>query len=160
MNTHLLLPHVYKKAGWILFAPSCVYGFLDLFDFFIPPPFMGNRVFTLYEKGLSGSTQFFGLIEGNYLHHTIPGVLCLISLMMIAFSKEKIEDEFIWKTRMDSLLWAIYINYFVLIFCFIFFFGFEFLYVMVFNMFTILIIFIIRFNFLLYKEQKTVQHEK
>jgi len=79
---------------------------------------------------------------------------------MVAFSKEKTEDEFILRTRIDSLLWATYINYFILIFCFIFFFGFEFLYIMIFNMFTILIFFIFRFNYVLYKEAKNLNNEK
>jgi len=148
MNTKLLLPYYFKKIGWILFIPSFVLGIIVLF-YNLELDWLGEKVFAIY----SGSGP------GNYTQ-TIVGVLCLISLMMIAFSKEKTEDEFIWRTRMDSLLWATYINYFILIFCFIFFFDFEFLYIMIFNMFTILIFFIFRFNFILYKEGKTLNHEK
>jgi len=36
-------------------------------------------------------------------------------LFVIAFSREKIEDEQIYQLRLSSLRWAIYINYAVLI---------------------------------------------
>lgn len=158
MNTNLLLPHFYKKAGWIIFIPSFILG---IFVLFINLEFewLGGRVFTIYSgSGIkilneTDSGQFFSFTSGNYTQ-TLVGVLCLVSLMMIAFSKEKTEDEFISRTRMDSLLWATYINYFILIFCFLFFFGFEFLYIMIFNMFTTLLFFIFRFNYILYTERK------
>ncbi len=164
MDTNLLLPYFYKKIGWIIFIPSFILG---IFVLFINVEFdwLGGKVFTIYAgSGIkilneSDTGQFFSFTSGNYTQ-TLVGVLCMVSLMMIAFSKEKTEDEFIWRTRMDSLLWATYINYFILIFCFLFFFGFEFLYVMIFNMFTILIFFIFRFNYILQRERKTMQYEK
>ena len=154
----------YKKIGWIIFIPSFILG---IFVLFINVEFdwLGGKVFTIYAgSGIkilneSDTGQFFSFTSGNYTQ-TLVGVFCMVSLMMIAFSKEKTEDEFIWRTRMDSLLWATYINYFILIFCFLFFFGFEFLYVMIFNMFTILIFFIFRFNYILQRERKTMQYEK
>ncbi|MBK8052639.1 MAG: hypothetical protein IPK35_04980 [Saprospiraceae bacterium] len=163
MNTNLLLPNFCKKIGWVLFFPSFILGvFVLFFDFELN--WLGSKVFTIYASdGLKlfnkGDIGFFKFITGNYTQ-TIAGVMCLISLMMVAFSREKIEDEFIWRTRMDSLLWATYINYFILIFCFLFIFGAEFLYIMIFNMFTILIIFICRFNFKLYQERKQMSYEK
>jgi hypothetical protein len=164
MNTNLLLPFSYKKVGWGIFIPSF---FLGIFILFSNKEFewLGSKVFAIYAGGgikilnQTDTGQFFIFAPGNYTQ-TVVGLLCLLSLMMIAFSKEKTEDEFIWRTRMDSLLWATYINYFILIFCFLFFFGFEFLYIMIFNMYTILIFFILRFNFILYKNNKTMQYEK
>ena len=164
MNTNLLLPNLYKKIGWVLFIPTFILGvFVLFFDFKLD--WLGTKVFAIYAgSGLkilsdTDTGQFFILTSGNYTQ-TLAGVLCLISLLMVAFSREKIEDEFIGSTRMDSLRWATYFNYFVLIFCFIFFFDFEFLYIMIFNMFTILIFFICRFNFKLYQERKQMSHEK
>ena len=164
MNTNLLLPFKFRKLGWIIFIPSFILGILVLF-LNVEFDWLGSKVFTIYAgSGLkilndTDTGQMFGFIPGNYTQ-TLVGILCLVSLMMIAFSKEKNEDEFIWRTRMDSLLWATYINYFILIFCFLFFFDFEFLYIMIFNMFTILLFFIFRFNYILYKERKTMPYEK
>lgn len=164
MNTNLLLPFKFRKLGWIIFIPSFILGILVLF-LNVEFDWLGSKVFTIYAgSGLkifndTDTGQMFGFIPGNYTQ-TLVGILCLVSLMMIAFSKEKNEDEFIWRTRMDSLLWATYINYFILIFCFLLFFDFEFLYIMIFNMFTILLFFIFRFNYILYKERKTMPYEK
>ena len=164
MNTNLLLPFKFRKLGWIIFIPSFILGILVLF-LNVEFDWLGSKVFTIYAgSGLkilndTDTGQMFSFIPGNYTQ-TLVGILCLVSLMMIAFSKEKNEDEFIWRTRMDSLLWATYINYFILIFCFLFFFDFEFLYIMIFNMFTILLFFIFRFNYILYKESKTMPYEK
>jgi len=164
MYTNLLLPYSLKKIGWIIFMPCSVLGILVLF-LNIEWDFLGSKIFALYSgSGIkvlneADTGEFFTIISGNYTQ-TMVGVLCLISLMLIAFSKEKHEDEFIQVTRLESLLWATYINYFVLIFCFLFFFDFEFLYIMIFNMFTILIIFILRFNLILYRNQKLIGNEK
>src|SRR5450432_3262003 len=37
-------------------------------------------------------------------------LMVLVGLFLIAFSKEKIEDEQIIQLRLDSLRWAIYLN--------------------------------------------------
>ena len=80
--------------------------------------------------------------------------------MLVGFSKEKNEDEFISEIRLSSLLWAVWVSYMLLLIAFLLIYGSPFLEVMVYNMFTILIIFIVRFNFILYKNAKTVQDEK
>lgn len=164
MDTNLLLPHTYRSWGWKIFIPSSILGLFVLFTN-VELDWLGGKVFVIYAgSGIKLLThtetgQFFTFVSGNYTQ-TIVGVLCLMSLMMIAFSKEKTEDEFIWASRLNALLWATYINYFVLIFCFIFFFGFEFLYIMIFNMFTTLILFIARFHYILLRQQKTMRNEE
>ena len=80
--------------------------------------------------------------------------------MFVGFSKEKREDEFIAKLRLSSLLWAVWVNYVLLLFAFLFVYGTSFLTVMIYNMFTVLIIFIVRFNYILYKNAKSVSDEK
>jgi len=72
---------------------------------------------------------------------------------LVGFTKEKVEDEFIYKLRKDSLVWALIFNYAVLIFTIIFVYDFAFFDVLVFNMFTPLVFFVFRFNFLKFKSQ-------
>ena len=79
---------------------------------------------------------------------------------MVAFSKEKQEDELIAKIRLDSLVWATYVNYAVLMFSMLFIYGMSFLWVMIFNMFTILLFFIFRFNWQVKKLNKTMSYEE
>jgi hypothetical protein len=159
MKTNLLLPNKFKKPGWIILIPSALLGlFMIIFDYEFD--FLDARVFTIYYNPLlSGDDVLFGFIQEN-LTNTIAGILFIIGALLVAFSREKTEDEFIAKTRLESLLWATYINYGVLLFCFIFFYEFEFLYVMIFNMFTILVIFIIRFYYMLHRAKKMLSHEE
>lgn len=157
MNSNLLLPHSLRKYGWWLLAPSLILGCVALF-FEFNFEWLGPNVFSMY----SGASLFshsgpcwFCLIPGNYTL-TIAGVMMLVSLFLIAFTREETEDEFIWRTRTDSLHWATYFNYFVLLVCFFLLFDFEFLYVMIFNMYTTLVIYIVRFRMLLHRERKSL----
>ncbi|HSO77135.1 MAG TPA: hypothetical protein VLQ76_01085, partial [Bacteroidales bacterium] len=157
MKTKMLLPNYLKRVGWMLLVPSTLLGlFILISDYEFG--FLDAIVFTFYSGTLMEEPHFFTLIKAN-LTGTIIGILFLIGAVFVAFSKEKSEDEFIAGVRLESLLWATYINYGVLIFCFIFFYEFEFLYVMIFNMFTILIFFIIRFYYMLYRANKSLSHE-
>lgn len=159
MKTKLLLPNQFKKPGWILLIPSTLLGlFIIIFDYDFK--FLDARVFTIYSQTLFSEERVtFGFMNGN-LTGTITGVLFIIGALLVAFSKEKTEDEFIAKIRLESLLWATYINYGILLFCFLFFYEIEFLYVMIFNMFTILVIFIIRFYYMLHRAKISLSHEK
>ena len=106
-----------------------------------------------------GDQLVFAMAENNVLNEII-GVILIISGLMVAFSKEKQEDEFISKLRLESLVWATYVNYAVLLVSMLFVFGISFLWVMIFNMFTILLFFIVRFNWQLRKLNKIVENEE
>ena len=99
------------------------------------------------------------IVETN-ITNTLIGVLFIAGAMLVAFSREKQEDEFIGKLRLFALLWAVCVNYALLLIAFIFIQGFAFLTVMVYNMFTVLILFITRFNYLLYVNNKMMPVEK
>ncbi|MDP4149032.1 MAG: hypothetical protein Q8927_15915 [Bacteroidota bacterium] len=53
--------------------------------------------------------------NGDHLLFAVAFLLMVIGLILVAFSKEKIEDEQISRLRLDSLQWAIYLNYAILI---------------------------------------------
>jgi hypothetical protein len=78
---------------------------------------------------------------------------------MIAFSKEKVEDERINTLRLESLLWAVYINTILLILAIIFLYGEAFLQVMTYNICTPLILFIARFNSVMFKDKRKLNAE-
>ena len=92
----------------------------------------------------------FGFIENNVLNE-ILGVLIIVSGLIVAFSKEFDEDELISKMRLETLVWTIYWNYGILLAAFLLVYDFSFYWVMVFNMFTPLMLFIVRFNWLIRK---------
>ena len=94
--------------------------------------------------------RYFTIIN-VHLINTIVGLLFIAGGLLVGFSKEKNEDEYISRLRLSSLLWAVLVNYALLSVAFVFVYDTAFLSVMVYNMFTVLIIFIIRFNYILFR---------
>ncbi len=162
MKIQYLLPNKFKKIGWLIFIPVSLLGILWLI---FEPLFESKldllefNVFALVSGGILNDTYVFQVIENNILDEFI-GVLFIISSIFIAFSKEKTEDEFIAMIRLESLVWATYINYGVLILALIFVYDIPFFWVLVFNMFTTLIFFIIRYNWALNNSKKSIENEK
>jgi hypothetical protein len=163
METKLLLPNKFKLIGWILLVPSAILGIIQIFYLAGSGlKFLDAKMFTIYSGSFApwgSSSTIFGFDKVN-LTGTIIGILFILGAVMVAFAKEKHEDEFIAKIRLESFLWATYINYAILLFSFLFFYGIGFMYVMIFNMFTIIILFIVRFNYILYRSTKQLQNEK
>lgn len=158
MSPKLLLPHRCKRIGWFLLIPATIMGIiLSISDF---EAFALNlQVPAIFNTEYFGSTRVFTWVTAN-VTNTITGAVFIAGAMLTAFSKEKTEDEFIGKTRLSSLLWAVYVNYVLLLLAFLFVYGASFLNVMIYNMFTVLIIFIARFNYILYKNTITLPGEK
>jgi len=61
-----------------------------------------------------------GLFTGVHLFFICTSLVMVSGLFLVAFAKEKVEDEQIWHLRLDSLRWAIYINYLLLIISLVF----------------------------------------
>lgn len=115
--------------------------------------FLTTNVFAVSYGGVLGKYKFFGCVENNILDE-IASVLIVLGALLVVFSKEKNEDEFIASLRLNALSWAVFVNYAVLFVGIIFVFDVPFFWILVFNMFTILFIFIARFYWLLYKASK------
>lgn len=87
----------------------------------------------------------------------IPAVY--LGLVFIAFSKEKIEDEHISKIRLESLQWAIVFNYSILSYCFFFVSGTPLLLLILLNLLTPLVFFILRFRWKIWQLNKQSRME-
>jgi hypothetical protein len=145
-----LLPHFYQKLGFVLLIPFLALGIAVLgwdFEFSWLTYHFSVRDISLDNPSLNVHSQNFT--------DELASVGCIISLMLIAFSKEKTEDEAIQFFRLASLQWAVILNYIILIAGIIAIYGLGFLSVMTYNMFTILIIFVIRFRFVLFQHNKS-----
>jgi hypothetical protein len=153
MISKFLLPHIFKIIGWVIFIPSFILGILWTaagFEFKVNSP-----VFALW----ADNGQFFTIISQD-IYNEIIAVPLLISLMFISFAREKNEDEYLTRIRLESLTWSIYVNTSILILSWIFIFGGGFYNIMVYNMFTVLILFIVKFYSILYKNKKQLENEK
>lgn len=98
-------------------------------------------------------TKFFSMIEAN-LGFTISGILLISGGLLMAFSREKIEDEFVNHLRLKAFQYAVIINYCALFLCYLFVWNISFITVMLINLFSTLFLFIIIFQILLFKNKK------
>ena len=160
MKTRYLFPHRYKIFGWIIFGIGIVLGVvLSINDFDYPD--WNIKVFPLIAEKEGMFTRNEPLAWGNNnIADEAASILIIIGGILVAFCKLQNEDEYSSKIRMESLIWATYVNYFVLVLSIFFVFDMPFFLVMIYNMFTILIFFILRFHFVLYKSNKMLSHEE
>ena len=128
----LLFPHGFQKWGSCIFAVGIIFGIYAM----------------VADYGAS------------YLVNNIAIIGTVSGAILVTCSREKIEDEMVRQIRLNSLLVALYVNYAVLILCSLFIYSLEFLYVMMYNMFTILIIFMAVFRYRMWRLNKEVKDEE
>ena len=128
----MLFPHGFQKWGWCIFAVGVISGIYALVTDYGTGPLVNN----------------------------IAIIGTVIGAMFVTCSREKIEDEMVRQLRLNSLLVALYISYAVLIVCSLFVYGLDFLYVMIYNMFTILFIFMIVFRYRMWHLNKEMKDEE
>lgn len=151
MDQQQLLPNRFKTPGWILLSLSLltwIYVAVTGKEF----SFLDVRTFALASTEVLGKTNYLSMAEVN-LTNTLSGSLFITGGLLVAFSKEKVEDEFIAGLRLAAFQWAVLINYLLLLVMYLFVYGIDFLTVMLFNMFTVLALFLIRFYYLLIKNR-------
>ena len=155
MQTNYLLPNKYKIYGWILFIFGLVLGLLSMLEIITDDSIKLN-VLSIFNNPLLGGDSFkLAAIIKTGIVNEIIALSIMIGGLVIGLSKEKFEDEFIYKLRAESFVWAIITNYIVLIIATIFIYDLPFFNVLIYNMFTPLIFFIIRFHFLKLKAERS-----
>lgn len=154
----MLLPNRFRRIGWFILVPATLAGIILAATGYEAEWIKGHFPVIAGEE-FPGGKQFMTIVYGN-MTNTVVAVFFLVGALAVAFSREKMEDEYIRQVRLSSLLWAVWVNYALLLFAILFIYGLSFLNVMIYNMFTILIIFIIRYHYLLYRSNKTETYEK
>jgi hypothetical protein len=100
-----------------------------------------------------------GLLNSEHIFTAIGIILLTGGLFLIAFSKEKIEDEQILQLRLDSLHWAIYLNCFIFMMTVIFTSNANFKNFGILDIWIPLLFFIIRFRWVIYRLNRSAQEE-
>ena len=127
----LLFPHSFQRIGWFVFAISAAIGAYIL---------------------LTDNTD-------SYLLNNIAIIGTCIGAILATCSREEVEDEMTGQIRLNSLLTALYINYAILIVCSLLIYDLDFLSVMLYNMFTILLIFMVVFRWKIWQVKKATENE-
>ena len=129
---NLLFPHRYQKVGWIIFAICFALGaYIMISDY-----------------------------SASYLLNNVAIIGTIVGGVLATCSREKIEDEMTQQLRLNSLLMALYINYGLLIVASLVVYDLHFLHVMLYNMFTILLIFMAVFRYKIWRMKKGVEDEQ
>jgi len=142
---NFLLPYPWKFAGLFITLTGIILAVLYLwFDFRFTMP-----VFALFSSFIQ--TKMFVTFTTNFADELI--LLLLISgFSLMVFSKEKIESENLASARAKALTKAIILNNIFILFSIIFIFGSGFISILVLNLFTIPIFYLIFFNLLKHKK--------
>ena len=128
----MLFPHGFQKWGWCIFAVGVIFGIYALATDYGTGPLVNN----------------------------IAIIGTILGAIFATCSREKIEDEMVRQIRLNSLLVALYVNYAVLIVCSLLVYNLDFLSVMLYNMFTMLLIFMGVFRYRMWRLNKEAKNEE
>lgn len=151
MKNTLLLPNKYKVIGWVTSLSFAALGLACMYcEFKIP----GLQLYYAENEAL---LDFADYNLTNEL--ALTGIA--LGLLMVAFAQEKTEDEYVSHLRLKSWQWSVLVSYAVTFLIIFTFYGFNFLSGLIHNIYTVLIVFIIKFNWSLYKFRKEgLENEK
>ncbi|WP_295668979.1 hypothetical protein [uncultured Mucilaginibacter sp.] len=141
MKSRFLFPFWFRYLGTALFLVHVP------FVFFKRPPDPVDA------QHIADNTLF----NNGHLFFMATTLLMAVGLFFIAFAKEKIEDEQISQLRLDSLQWAIYLNYFLLIIGLILTTDTE--HILFLNLMVPLFFFIVRFRWVIFKLNHSLPKE-
>ena len=155
MKTNYLFPIVFRKIGWFLFVPFLVLGICYLFCDENTFEIGGSNVLALFD-GFS-DTNYFCITKNDSWTDELIVIFLTISMLFIGFSREKDEDECISSIRMNALVWAIMVNSALLIVGTLLIYGLPYLNFMSIYMFSLLILFVFKYRWMIYKFRKTIE---
>ena len=130
MKNLWLLPAWCRKAGWALFIPCAILGLYIIF----------------IEGYVPLEIKLCEVLKTN-----VAIIGTLIGLYMIAFSKEKIEDEFINSLRMDAMIKAIILNCVIIVLASLIIYGGWYIYTLSITQYFVLLAYIIIFRYNIHK---------
>jgi hypothetical protein len=142
-----MLPHRNKITGYILISAGLILAVLYFtvdFRFEVP-------VFAVFSSYVE--TRFFTFFKTNFADELIL-ITLIAGLLIVSFSREREESELLRETRLKAIVYAVLINSFFLILSLLFVFGGGFMGILVGNIYSPFIFYLIIFNHLRRKKAK------
>lgn len=147
---HFLLPHYCKNIGVISLIIGMVFSILYLkFDFNYT-----TSVFAVISIYLEN--RFFIITKTNIIDE-ITLMLFVVGFALIVFSKEKNEAEYLNTLREKALAKAVIVNTFLILFSILFIYGGGFLGILILNVFSVFVFYLIFFFLSLRKSHRESQ---
>jgi hypothetical protein len=145
-----LLPNGFKPLGFILSSAGIVLAVVR-FYFGYKPKLLKRNVFAIYSYYLD--SKFMQVIK-NQLLEEVAGVLFVLGIFLIAFTREKDEDEKTNEIRLRAFFIAAYLDVLFVLISLLFTFGMGFMYMIMANMALWLIVYIVSFRLMLSNHRK------
>ena len=151
MKKSFLLPHSCMRVGLILLVPFFIMFCLEMAG---AAPEITITMPCLANNELLDGTVWFTLLQGEDIFMEIWIFGLLVSLLFIALSKEKVEDEMILQIRLQSMLHALWVTSLCFVLETLFLFGFAYAYSLWATLYIFLLFFILKFRYELYQLKK------
>ena len=157
MKKNYLLPRNFKLIGLIMFVPflaACIWLLLgpceaECFTVKVP---------ALFTLDIASTSQRFGMTVTDPVNE-ICMLGLLVSLVFIALSKEKDEDEMTAVVRMQSFVWSFWCTAILMLIAILFVYDLAFMYFSFASVFVCFIMYICKFNYEMIKIRRT-ENEK
>lgn len=162
MKKDLLLPRRFKTIGWIIFLPTLLLGLYLVFNG-MDTSDLAELIAEAVDRGSMAPTVEAVRRIGNGIEPWLNNVLIIgiiAGSLMITCSRERFEDEMIRHIRLNALLVALYVNFGVVIVAALCVYGLDFLDVLIYNLFTLPVIFLALFRWRLWRLRKTLKDEE
>ena len=131
MKKDFLFPHKWRVPGWIMTALFGAGGIVWCFDF----------SWTLAD----GPKLHFSDLLGGWIDEVLV-IGLMVGLLLVAFSRERDEDEYTTRLRASSLVWAVLADSLFVLLATCFLYKFAYLYVLLVQLFLLLILYIVKFR--------------
>ena len=145
MKQNYLLPHGFKRVGLIMLVP-----FLTACIWLLCGPCEGDwflvDVPALFTLDIASTSEWFGMTATDPVNE-ICMLGLLVSLVFIALSREKDEDEMTAVVRMQSFVWSFWCTAVLMLVAILFVYDLAFMYFAFAYVFICFIMYICKFNY-------------
>lgn len=143
------MPANFRFVGILFFILGFVLGVIR-FKYGFKPEILDMKMFAFASSYIQ--TKYMEMI-GNNMGEEIASFFLLTGLFLIAFSREKNENEEFNVIRLKAFFMAAYSNFVFLLAAVLFTYGFSFIYMLMLNMGFGLLVFIAAFQIMLFKSR-------
>lgn len=158
MLKNLLLPHGFQKIGWALLIPSLLLGIYLLFNG-LDTSSLAAMIERVVRSGREADIEALGNGVEPWLNNFLI-VALLLGPLFIACSRERVEDEMIDRIRLNALLTALYVDTTVVIVAALAVYGLAFIDLMIYNLFTLPLLFAAIYRWQLRRMRKEAGDEE
>lgn len=156
METKLLFPNRFKKLGWVLFIIGLLLTIIIEIEIF--PIHLNNEsaiarwttIKSMHPIPFIEKTNSNGSREPENIINELAMSFVAIGFILVAFTREKKEDEYISKIRSDSFVWSFYLYVVAILIAIWTSYSLDFIFVITWLVLLPPIIFVLRFHWFVY----------